>query len=129
LAGGKRKMKIYTLEELEQILKIPIFTLRKYLRNGNLRGSKIGKHWRVSEDQLDQFLQDTENRGALKMYLVVELVEGKKRLYESIEQMNEDFKLNNLYTRIENIREIDKQEFNKITEEIILGMGFKRGKK
>lgn len=122
-------MKIYTLEELEQILKIPIFTLRKYLRNGNLRGSKIGKHWRVKQDQLDQFLTDTENRRALSMYLVVELVEGKKRLYESIESMNEDFKLNNLYSRIENIREIDKNEYNEIQRKTIEGMGFKKVEK
>lgn len=55
------EIKIYTIEELEKILKIPQYSIRKYLREGKLKGSKIGKHWRVTQEQLKDFLKDNSN--------------------------------------------------------------------
>lgn len=49
-------MDFYTLEELSKKIKIPVITLRKYLRTGKLKGVKIGKHWRVTDEQLKEFI-------------------------------------------------------------------------
>lgn len=54
-------MVVYTLEEVEKIIKIPVITLRIYLKSGKLRGSKIGKHWRVTEEQLKTFMDKCAN--------------------------------------------------------------------
>lgn len=49
-------MEIYTVEEVSEKIKIPVETLRKYLRNGKLKGAKIGKHWRITDEQLKEFI-------------------------------------------------------------------------
>ena len=51
---------VYTLQEIEQLIKIPVVTLRTYLRDGKLKGLKIGRHWRITEEQLEEFLKSKE---------------------------------------------------------------------
>lgn len=51
-------MVVYTPEEVSNILKINIQTVRKYLRTGKLKGAKFGKQWRISEKQLEEFFQE-----------------------------------------------------------------------
>lgn len=55
---GGGNLDVYTLEELSEKIKIPVETLRKYLRTGKLKGAKIGKHWRVTDEQLKEFLDE-----------------------------------------------------------------------
>lgn len=50
----------YTLEEVGEILKISVITLRKYIKQGKIKAIKIGKHWRVTEDNLQAFLDSLE---------------------------------------------------------------------
>ena len=37
-------------------------TVTQWLRNGHLRGFKIGKEWRVSEIDLDAFIESSANK-------------------------------------------------------------------
>jgi excisionase family DNA binding protein len=37
-------------------------TVTQWLRNGHLRGFKIGKEWRISELDLDAFLEASANK-------------------------------------------------------------------
>ncbi len=37
-------------------------TVTQWLRNGHLRGFKVGKEWRVSELDLDAFLEASANK-------------------------------------------------------------------
>lgn len=53
---------LYTLDEVSEILKIPLETLRKYLRRGQLKGVKIGRHWRVTKDQLKKFVEENTTK-------------------------------------------------------------------
>ena len=52
--------KIYTLEELAQILTVTRRTLYNYIKSGKLKALKVGKRWRVTQKQLDDFLQCKE---------------------------------------------------------------------
>lgn len=54
-------MEYYTLEEISQKLKIPVATLRLYLKQEKLKGVKLGKHWRISSEQLDEFIKQGTN--------------------------------------------------------------------
>ena len=54
-------MKVYTLEELVDLLKVTKRTLYNYIRTGRLKAVKMGKYWRVTQKQLDAFLQAGEN--------------------------------------------------------------------
>lgn len=49
-----------TPEEVAQRLKINEQTIRKWLREGRLRGSLLGRVWRVSPTALTEFMQAHE---------------------------------------------------------------------
>jgi len=54
-------LKVYTPEEAAKILKLSPKTVRKYLREGELKGAKLGKEWRITEEQLREFLARRSN--------------------------------------------------------------------
>lgn len=49
-------IKVYDLEELSKLLKIHIVTLRRYIREGKLKAVKLGKAYRVTDENLKAFL-------------------------------------------------------------------------
>ena len=49
-------IKVYTLEEVADILKVTRRTLYTYVKSGKLRAVKMGKYWRVSEEALRAFI-------------------------------------------------------------------------
>ena len=48
--------KVYTLEEIAEILHVTRRTLYTYIKEGKLRAVKVGKSWRVTQKSLDEFL-------------------------------------------------------------------------
>lgn len=48
--------KTYSLQETADILGIAPRTLHDYLKNGRIKGQKIGGHWRISEKNLQRFI-------------------------------------------------------------------------
>lgn len=57
-------MEILTVDEVSKALKLPRETIRKYLREGILEGSRIGKNWRIKRQALESFMNDNSNRKA-----------------------------------------------------------------
>lgn len=49
--------RIYTLDEIAEMLRITRRTLYTYIKEGKLQAVKIGKYWRVSETNLQSFLE------------------------------------------------------------------------
>ncbi len=49
----------FTPEEAAKILKVSPQTLRRWLRTGSIRGTKVGdgKLWRISQSTIDQYLE------------------------------------------------------------------------
>ena len=56
-------MKVYTLEELVDLLKVTRRTLYNYIKSGRLKAVKMGKYWRVTQKQLDAFFSEGEALG------------------------------------------------------------------
>lgn len=54
-------MKYYTAEEVADILKLQLSTIRNYLAQGKMKGAKIGKSWRITEEDLKEFINDRRN--------------------------------------------------------------------
>lgn len=50
------EIKVYTLDEVAKILQLTRRTLYTYVREGKLKGVKIGKYWRISEENLADFI-------------------------------------------------------------------------
>jgi len=49
-------IRVYTLDEVAEILKVTKRTLYNYVKDKKLEAFKIGKYWRVTEDNLKSFL-------------------------------------------------------------------------
>ena len=49
-------LKVYTLTEVANILKVNKRFLYAYLETGALKGAKIGRAWRITEDAVRDFL-------------------------------------------------------------------------
>ncbi len=62
---GKAKMeKLYTPEEVAEILTLSPNTIRAWLRNGHIKGIKVsGKAWRIKESELNRLLEDNSQEG------------------------------------------------------------------
>lgn len=51
------KLEMYTLKEVEDILKVSQRSLYRYIKSGQLKAVKFGKAWRVSREDLEAFLK------------------------------------------------------------------------
>lgn len=48
--------KLYTVQEAAKVLNVNPEVLRRWLRNGTIKGIKIGSDWRISEATLEEYL-------------------------------------------------------------------------
>jgi excisionase family DNA binding protein len=52
----ERKM-VYTLEEVAEILKVSVQTIRKLIAEKKLRAFRVGGQWRVRKEDLDKYIE------------------------------------------------------------------------
>lgn len=52
------EIKVYTLGEVSDILKLSKRTLYNYIEAGTLKATKFGKYWRVTEQSLQEFINN-----------------------------------------------------------------------
>ncbi len=50
--------KLLTSEQVSQILQVHPFTVLKYIKEGKLRGIKLGRVWRIRESDVEKFLEE-----------------------------------------------------------------------
>ena len=53
--------KLYTIDEIADILKVTQRTVYNYIKSGSLKALKIGKYWRVKHEDLERFLTTGTN--------------------------------------------------------------------
>lgn len=58
----QQKMKFYTVQQVSDLLQIHYSTITKWLREGYIKGYKSGKQWRISQADLDEWLEEHANR-------------------------------------------------------------------
>ena len=51
------ELKVYALEEVCDILKVTKRTMYNYIKAGKLKAVKMGKYWRVTEENLRAFVE------------------------------------------------------------------------
>ncbi len=51
---------LYNLTDLESVLGVTHRTLQTYIKNGRLKGVKIGGKWKVSDENLKKFINGEE---------------------------------------------------------------------
>lgn len=55
------EIRVYTLNEVRDILKVTQRTIYNYIKGGKLKAVKIGKYWRVSHEDLQEFVKKGTN--------------------------------------------------------------------
>lgn len=55
-ASKLESIRLYTLTELEPILGVTHRTLQTYVKDGRIKGVKVGGKWKVSEEVLKRFI-------------------------------------------------------------------------
>lgn len=55
-AAKLEQIRLYTLTEIEPILGVTHRTLLTYIKDGRLKGVKVGGKWKISEDNLRRFI-------------------------------------------------------------------------
>ena len=48
---------VYTVRDVAQRLHLTTETIRDYLQEGKLKGFKVGKQWRIREQELEAFIE------------------------------------------------------------------------
>lgn len=57
---------LYTIKELSEKLELHPITLRSYIRNGKLKGQKVGGRWMITEESLKQFFAGSPTKKRVK---------------------------------------------------------------
>lgn len=50
------ELKVYTIEEVVALLHVTRRSIYSYIKDGKLKAVKIGKYWRVTQENLEAFL-------------------------------------------------------------------------
>lgn len=58
--------KLYTVEEVAEILHITPASVRRYLRDGEMVGVQLRRKWLVSEQQLQDFIKSHSSQPKVK---------------------------------------------------------------
>ena len=50
---------LYTADQVAEVLNLHVKTIRRYVREGRLKGRRIGKEYRIARTDLDEFAGET----------------------------------------------------------------------
>ena len=53
-----QELKLYTVEEVTQILKVTQRTVYNFIKYDELKAIKVGKYWRIKHSDLQEFLEN-----------------------------------------------------------------------
>lgn len=56
--------KFFTTEQIANILQVHPFTILKFIKQGKLKGIKLGRVYRIKESDINKFLEDRMTPGA-----------------------------------------------------------------
>ena len=51
---------LYTTEQVAQRLQVTEFTVREWLKQGKMTGFKAGRSWRISDEDITEFLRKSQ---------------------------------------------------------------------
>lgn len=54
--------KFYTVKEVADMLRVSQMTIVRELDRGNLKGVRVAKNWRISEENLKNYLERNDNK-------------------------------------------------------------------
>jgi len=55
-------IRLYSVEDLSEMLNIQKVTVRKYIREGRLKGRKLARRWYVPEENLAEYFRGSDTK-------------------------------------------------------------------
>ena len=55
---GMEELRIYTVKEVADLLKVSKMTVSRYIQSGKLKSCKLGRMHRITDTDLRKFLED-----------------------------------------------------------------------
>ncbi len=83
------QLTLYSIDDLHEMLGISKMTLRAYLREGRIRGRKLGVSWFVTEDAMREYFeepQQTVGSSKPKKHAIKYVVQGVNDLVSETEE-------------------------------------------
>lgn len=50
-----------TPQEVSELLRVSVYTVRRWIKDGDLPAYKVGRGWRISETEIDEWLRDNQS--------------------------------------------------------------------
>lgn len=110
------KDKFYTIDQVARILGMHHKTIRKFIKEGKLSANKVGKQWRISDKDLNVFMDNPSNEE-------MKVDEEMKISTDEINSAAVRPKIN-ISTVVE-INEIGKEQYTRISNTLIAVMNCK----
>lgn len=54
-------MKLFTTEEVAEILKVDVESVRRFISSERITAFKVGREWRIKEEDLTKFIDSNSN--------------------------------------------------------------------
>lgn len=102
-----------TVEELAQELNVTTRTIRNYLKEGKLHGTKIGGQWRFSQEDLYAFIGHNDDNFQAKNGVIYHFLEEPEEKFAAVTVL--DFPINELNNLPQLIQQI-LDYFNEVYE-------------
>lgn len=86
--------KFYTTEQVANILQVHPFTILKFIKQGKLKGLKLGRVYRIKESDVNQFIEERMTQPSKKKQEITKEAVKDKKVY-TVEKMQEKKPSNN----------------------------------
>lgn len=102
--------KYYTVDDVAQMTGLTSRTIRNYLKDGTLKGKKVGVQWRFTEEDISKLFKEQKIQQEIsdaKNQLVYEFLENQNKESEAVCMVwdlptNDKSRLNEICTKIMN---------------------------
>lgn len=106
--------KFYTIDQIAKMLGMHHKTIRKFINEGELSASKVGKQWRISEQDIAAFIEKNN------VNMESEKVDEEYNVSYSTDRIVRDTKLRRInVSTVVDINEMHKDEYIRITNTLI----------
>lgn len=79
---------LYSVDDLHELLGMSKMTIRAYLREGKLRGKKLGVQWYVTEEAIRSYFDEPKEPSKARKKNVKYIVQGVNDLVSETEECN-----------------------------------------
>jgi len=61
LYNSPQQQSFLTPQEVSELLRVSVYTVRRWIKDGNLPAYKVGRGWRISETEIDEWLRNNQS--------------------------------------------------------------------